>query len=74
MGLSHQALELLQVQLAGLDVDHVPASIPLECLRAEELAQGVHLVLERSTRGRRRSIAPQLIDQLVLRDGLIRME
>ena len=74
MRLRHQALEILQVQLAGLDVDHVPASLPVECLRAEEFPQGVHLVLERSARGRRSSIAPQLIDELVLRDGLVRME
>ena len=75
-----EALEPREVELPVLDPERVPRAtggedLPVRAarsLRLEEPAQRRHVPLQRLDRGRRRPLAPELVDQPVARDGLVR--
>src|SRR5262249_56843039 len=65
-------LEALEVELAGLDLDGVAGGSRDDPLCAEELAQLRDVVLDRVASGAGRLSAPQLVDQAIGRDDLVR--
>ena len=73
-GLGHEPLEPLEVELAGLHVEHVASVLPLERRGPEQPAERMHLVLQRGARRGWGVFAPKLVDELVLGDRLVRVE
>jgi hypothetical protein len=69
--LGHQSLEAFEVEVAGLDVEHVTARLPLERFGTEEPAERVNLVLKRRARRPGGFVPPEVIDEVVLREWLI---
>jgi hypothetical protein len=67
-------LEALEVEAARFDMDDIASRLALDDLRSEHSADRVDLVLERRSCGRRRVVSPEQVDQLVLGDGLVRVE
>ena len=76
IGLGHQPLEALQVELVRPDVDDVARRPGHDRLPAcaERLAQLRDAYLERGRPGFRRLIAPELVDQAVAGDDLVRVQ
>ncbi len=72
--LRHEPLEAVQIDLLGLDVQHVARLPSAHEIAAERLAQVRDQVLERPDRRLRRLPRPQLLDQAVCRDDLACME
>ena len=63
------------VDLLRLDLEHVAARTRDEQLgRLEQLSQPRHLMVEAVARRARRPLGPQLVDQPVARDDLVRVE
>ena len=74
MRLGDQAPETLEVELARLDVQPVGAAPGHDPLGAERLAQPVDVDLQRADRGLRRPLAPDRVDELAARHGLVRAQ
>ena len=72
--LRHEALETMQVDLFGSDVQDVAGVLRAHELATERLAEIRDQVLERADRRLRRASGPELLDQAVGRDHLARME
>ena len=72
--LSSKATEPLNVECFWLGAKDVPRRRPLDGLVAEKASQRVDLVLERRPRRDGSVAAPESIDHLVLRDGLVETE
>ena len=73
-GLLDEPLEAKQVELIGGDLQEVPVLTRDDRLaRRNRLAQAGDVVLERVRRRPRRAGAPELVDQAVGRDHLVRM-
>ena len=73
---AEELLEPIQVDLIGVEPDEVAGTLSDEDLarRAEQLAQLRHVDLDRVGGRRRRLLAPELVDQAIGRDDLIRVE
>ena len=77
-----EALEPREVELPVVDPEHVPRAtggedLPVRAarsLRLEEPAQRRHVPLQRLDRRRWWPVAPELVDQPVARDGLVRLQ
>jgi len=69
-----ETAEPLGVELARLHADEVAGRPRHDALRAERLAEGVNVHLQRSARARGRALAPDPVDQPVGRDHLVRVE
>ena len=77
-----EALEPREVELPVLDPEHIPGTAGREglsvraarSLRLEEPAQRRHVPLQGLDCRRRRPLAPELVDQPVARDGLVRLQ
>ena len=67
---SREALEPLEVELAGLQAQAIAGPFGHDPVRSQPPAQRVHLDLERVRRARRRALAPQRVDQPVARGDL----
>src|SRR5262249_41248740 len=68
-----QVLELTRVDLvARVDVQDIAGRPPFDALVTQRLAQAEDGVLHRGCRGLRRPLAPDPVDQLVLRDDMVR--
>ncbi len=69
--LGRELLEAEAVQLAGLDEKRVAARARRDAVRSEELPEPRDAHLERVLGRTRRFAAPERLDQLIRRDGLI---
>ena len=74
MAPSIEALEAVEVELAGLDAKQVPRSTRQEAAFAEGLAHPRDLGVERMGGAAGRAFSPQSVDQLIARDRLVRAE
>ena len=72
--LAHEALELRQVQRAGLDRQQVTRRARHEHVRADQLPQPRDVALYQLGRGGRRAFAPELVDDPVARYHLARVQ
>jgi hypothetical protein len=61
----HEELELIDVQLARPDPEHVAASLSRQSIVSEQLAQSVNVGVQRLGGARRESFPPQRVDQLI---------
>ena len=73
-GARAERLDLLHIGLTLLDPEQIPAASRLEPLRAELLAQLGHVHLHGLRRLLRRRLAPELVDEPIGRDRLVRVE
>ena len=73
---AEELLEPIQIDLIRVEPDEVAGTLSDEDLarRAEQLAQLRHVDLDRVRGRRRRVFTPELVDQAVGRDDLIRVE
>jgi len=69
-----EALESVQVQLRGLELQHVAGRPGHELLARQQLAQPGDVPMQRGRRGLRRLVAPELVDQAVGGDDLVGVE
>ena len=72
-----QALEPARVERVAVEPEHVPGCLCEDQVRSGRAEHGAELrdgVLERLVRGRRRTLAPEALDQLVAREHLVRPE
>ena len=72
-----EPLELRRVQIGGIDMDDVARPLAVDRAQAvrlvEESPQAGHVHLERVVDGGRRVIAPDVVDEPVARDDLVRV-
>ncbi len=73
-GFPDEPLETGQVELIRVELEHVAARPRQQQPGTEELPQLDDGVLERGRRRPRRVLAPQLVDQPLRRDGLVRAQ
>ena len=71
---AHEALEAIDIELARLDSQEVPAWAALESIAAKRAAQPRDVSVERLLDARRRPLAPERVDQPVARDDLVRVQ
>ena len=70
--LGDEAFETGEIELLRFGVEHVTGGKPADHVWSEDRTQTVHLVLQRRARRRGCVLTPQLVDQLALRDRLVR--
>jgi hypothetical protein len=69
-----EPFESVEVELVGLDVQHIAGGAPREAPVSEGLAQTRDVVVEGVRGRRRRPLAPQAVDQAVAGDDLVRVQ
>ena len=72
--LADEPLEAAEVELVAVELEHVPGRPRVQEPRPEQLAKLRDRVLERGRRGPGRMLAPELVDEPLRRDGLVRVQ
>jgi hypothetical protein len=72
--LADQATEVAGVERGLVDSEAVSGRAGCDRVRADDASQLRDVGLQHLGRGRRRPLAPELVDQPLDRDGLVRME
>ena len=70
--IARQPFEPTEVEAFGVDGQHVARRSPEQHIRSDRLAELMHRVLERRRRGLRRMLAPDLGDETLRGDRLVR--
>ena len=72
--LSEQPLEPVQVELVVVDAERVAGRPRLQAIIVEQPTEAGDVAMQRGQRRRRRGLAPQRVDEDILRDDLVRAQ